>query len=290
MHIFLEQGSLGEAHKRLAAQLLTEGAPVLVKSNVGTEVETTELQNVLISFKPNFDNYFRDDVRKLEERTIHAEFLWYMTGIRNANVVAKYLPNWLKYVNHENGTVASNYGHYWLKHIPNVVSCLKSDPHSRRAVFNIYESSRFHKYLKDTPCTLTVSFNIRRNKLNMHCHMRSNDIWYGFPIDVFCNSQLHMLVYNELLKTYPTLEMGEYLHQADSLHAYLTDRSAMVKKLEAIAMSSYESKHIDGVQGKTLWDFWSESPKPFDWAMFDHFRKRADIANRFAESLSESNQ
>jgi thymidylate synthase len=284
MHIFQHTNSVTEAYHKIALSLIQEGKTVTVKSNTGDIVDTVELQNVLIEFKPEFKNYNFDTVRKLAKKTVLAEFLWYMTGIQNANVVAGHLPNWLKYTNDMHGTVESNYGYYWKKFMPNVIETLCKDPHSRRAVFNIYNANRFDLYFRDTPCTIAISFNIRDNKLNMHAHMRSNDIWYGLPIDVFCNSMLHQLTLNELHNTgkFDGLTIGTYIHQADSMHMYGNTDSKMYQNVLSMCHRAYCSDvsyetRVSLPPNITLGNFWeAEKPEIFEWLTYDSFKKHIE--------------
>ncbi len=54
----------------------------------------------------------------------------------------------------------------------------------------------------------------------MKVQMRSNDIFYGLTFDApfFAFVHQHMLLW--LKETYPTLELGTYMHFADNIHYY----------------------------------------------------------------------
>ena len=78
--------------------------------------------------------------------------------------------------------------------------------------------------IRDFPCTLTATFHIRDNKLNMTTVMRSNDIRKGLQYDLPFFTMLQRLVQLRLVTTtYPTLEMGTYSHLSQSLHIYEND-------------------------------------------------------------------
>ena len=55
----------------------------------------------------------------------------------------------------------------------------------------------------------------------MHTTMRSQDLWLGFPYDVFTFTVLH-----ELMAGWVGAELGEYRHTVDSLHLYSTNWDA----------------------------------------------------------------
>ena len=65
------------------------------------------------------------------------------------------------------------------------------------------------------PCTLGHRFYLRDGALHMHTGMRSQDLWLGFPYDVFTNTTLR-----ELLAGWLDVAIGEYHHHVDSLHLY----------------------------------------------------------------------
>lgn len=52
----------------------------------------------------------------------------------------------------------------------------------------------------------------------MTTYMRSNDLWFGFPYDVFQFTCMQILMSMEL-----ELELGTYTHIAGSLHLYERD-------------------------------------------------------------------
>ena len=86
---------------------------------------------------------------------------------------------------------------------------------TRQAVISIYDGKEISTYLKDTPCTYAVQFNILNSKLHMAVLMRSNDLWFGFCNDQYCFASLQELVADRL-----SIELGTYYHFAHNLHLY----------------------------------------------------------------------
>jgi thymidylate synthase len=107
-----------------------------------------------------------------------------------------------------------------------VVSQLAADPTTRQAVLTIWRrDDLFHD--GDKPCTLTIQFLIRNERLHMVVNMRSNDVWLGLAYDAFVFSQLHWTVLNQLnVHHLPNLLLGTYRHHAASLHLYARDLDA----------------------------------------------------------------
>ena len=61
---------------------------------------------------------------------------------------------------------------------------------------------------------------IRDNKLHWITHMRSNDIILGLRNDLYCFCKMQVTMWNQLKLFYRDLELGDYIHCADSLHIY----------------------------------------------------------------------
>lgn len=98
---------------------------------------------------------------------------------------------------------------------------LLEDPDSRRAVVTLYDPQRDHSDHRDVPCTLAYRFFLRNGRLVMHTTMRSQDLWLGFPYDVFTATLIQ-----ELLAGWLGAAVGEYHHHVDSLHLYAQNTGA----------------------------------------------------------------
>lgn len=106
------------------------------------------------------------------------------------------------------------YGHRIANNLLPLVEHLKNDKDTRQAVLSIYTND-FTVKTKDVPCTTNLFFNIRNNKLNMVTTMRSNDIIWGLPYDIFMFTNLQRIVANTL-----HIGVGKYIHIPVSLHVY----------------------------------------------------------------------
>lgn len=158
-----------------------------------------------------------NDIRKMPIRYAVGEMLWYMSGNNSLKEIQKYSKAWDR-MSDDGETVNSNYG-YCIKHkygfdqLEYVVDKLSKDVNTRQAVIHIKEAS--NKDTKDMNCTVCLQFFLRDNKLYMTTYMRSNDLWLGFPYDVFNFTALQVLLSMRL-----GVELGTYTHIAGSLHLY----------------------------------------------------------------------
>ena len=107
----------------------------------------------------------------------------------------------------------------------NVMTELLKDPDSRRAMMIINQPFDLGKAVtagsKDVPCTLALQLLIRDRRLCMSVTMRSNDVWWGMPYDVFSFTCLQEAFLYQLQGAgVPVDELGPYHHHAGSLHLY----------------------------------------------------------------------
>lgn len=272
--------SANEALAKISLDLLTDSYAVDIVSAEGEVVQTREIIDYNIRFSPYYANIPTLPSRKFPKKGACAEFLWYMSADYRVDAITKYLKNWQRFAN-EQGFVNSNYGHYWRKYLWQVIDALRYDKYSRRAIMNVFHVGNA-PFGKDTPCTLTWQFFIRDNKLDMVVNMRSNDVWYGFSIDQFCNSLFHQLVLHELQTKYIDLELGTYSHHAASMHAY-TNTVPMQKLKDAWTefndVDMLAEERISIPAGVTFSNFWTDESQTalqsvFDPEMLAYFKER----------------
>ena len=135
---------------------------------------------------------------------------------------------------------------------------LKNDKDSRQSFMRFNNNNHQYDGNKDVPCTFTMSFHIRENKLHATTYMRSNDIIKGTTYDIPSFILFQRLMLLRLREAYPDLEMGTYQHFASSLHLYSCDFELVGKRLsQQIYNNSY--------------------PFPNDW----HCIKSNDVAKCF---------
>ena len=158
-----------------------------------------------------------DGTRKMNMRYAIGELLWYMSGQNTLKSIQNITSAWDR-MSDDGETVNSNYGwcmmcKYGFNQFGYIIDLLKKNPNTRQAVIHIKEPS--NEESKDVNCTVCLQFFIRDNKLYMTTYMRSNDLWMGFPYDVFQFTNLQIMIAMIL-----GVEIGTYTHVAGSLHLY----------------------------------------------------------------------
>lgn len=181
----------------------------------------------------------RSKIRKLPMRYCIGELLWYLSGNPSLDAIRLYTSAWNR-MSDDGKIVNSNYGDR-IQNIKDEVDGLKfnqldmceellrRDPNSRQAVIHIKQARDILTHpTKDLNCTVCLQFFIREGKLYMTTYMRSNDLWMGFPNDVFQFTCMQIYLAMKL-----GIGLGTYTHIAGSLHLYERDYETSLHNIES---------------------------------------------------------
>lgn len=188
--------------------------------------------------------------RKLSTKFLGGEAYWILSGDNRVETIAQYNKNIVNYSD-DGVTFFGAYGPRILSQLDYVIDKLKSDADTRQAVLTIWRENP--PETKDVPCTVAVHFMIRDHKLNCHVYMRSNDLWLGFPYDVFNFSMLSHLVCCKLNAFVVEnggviIEPGMLYHTASSRHIYeqhFEQVEQLIKRYNLADMSMKELKSLE---------------------------------------------
>lgn len=199
-----------EAFEDLYGFIMSQG----IYTNVGTKA----VYNVGFYLLNPEQRVITTEWRKFSEKYAEREFAWYMSGDRSVENIKKYAPIWDKMHGGDN-IVNSNYGYQWMRNgqLEKCIKQLKENKDTRRAWLTIFDGKEKDDYMYDTPCTLSIGFDIKPliGTLDMCVTMRSNDLVYGFCNDQYCFTKLQKMVADEL-----GVPIGTYYHFAHDLHIY----------------------------------------------------------------------
>lgn len=165
--------------------------------------------------RPDVGGWLTNPTRKASARYAAAELLWYMSGATRIDMIRHYAPQYARFA--PDGVAQGAYGPRILAQVDHLLECL-SVAGSRQAVLAIHDRfdlARAANKGPDVPCTQSLQFLIRDGRLHLIATMRSNDLWLGFPYDVWCFTRLQCMV-----AARAGVEVGWYKHQAGSLHLY----------------------------------------------------------------------
>lgn len=183
----------------------------------------------------------KSPIRKLPMRYMVGELLWYLSGNPSLDAIRLYTSAWDR-MSDDGITVNSNYGHRiqnavdenvyrQFDQLKMVEEMLAKDPASRQAVIHIKQPRDLVNFpSKDVNCTVCLQFLIREGKLYMTTYMRSNDLWMGFPNDVFQFTAIQIYLAMKL-----GCKLGTYTHIAGSLHLYERDYQTSLENIKKMA-------------------------------------------------------
>lgn len=212
--ITLTGGSANELYVAACHAVHSSGVAVSPRGMATTEVLgahlcPTDPRRRLIDLPP---------VRVINPAFAVAEALWILSGSDDPWIF-QYNRALTRYT--DDGRLQGAYGprmRRWrdrVDQLDQVRRLLTRDPDSRQAVIQLFDPERDTRGHRDVPCTLGYRFFLRAGRLHMHTTMRSQDLWLGFPYDVFAATLLQ-----ELLAGWLGVDLGEYQHYVDSLHLY----------------------------------------------------------------------
>lgn len=156
--------------------------------------------------------------RKLGYKFMFREAWWIMDGRNTVDTITDYSKAISSFSNdgfHFDGA----YGPRVVDQIRYIVDSLAEDKDTRQAVLTIWRANP--RASKDIPCTVSIQWLIRNNKIYCIDTMRSSDIWLGWPYDCFNFTMLTgyiMLLLRE--RGINNLELGYLYLNAGSCHLY----------------------------------------------------------------------
>lgn len=196
------------------AEILAHGDPVAPRGRITKEIRGA----TIVLDRPEY-NVIGAPSRHLNYSFSVAEWLWMLLGKNDVRSIVYYNPHLAPYSD-DGLTFGGAYGPKLVEQLPYVMKCLKADPESRQAVVNIWRERPGQS--ADIPCTVAMQFFLRRDLLEMHTYMRSNDGWLGLPYDLFNFTQIQRYLACQL-----DVGAGSYRHTVGSLHLYQDDWDAV---------------------------------------------------------------
>ncbi len=191
--------------------------------------------------------------RKLNYAFQFIEACEYLSGESDPVRICFYNSNMKNFTN-EYGDFDGAYGPRIKNQLFWIYNLLLKDPMSRQAILT-FRDARDCRDSVDIPCTLSLQFLIRENKLNAIATMRSNDLLWGTPYDVFGFTFLQRALASWLKK-----DLGIYIHQVGSMHIYNETEEKLLKILKSSNENDIKNPqfNLDFSQTqKTLATFWN---------------------------------
>lgn len=121
-------------------------------------------------------------IRKLNYGFMFGEASWILSGSNDLLRIEPFMKRIGNYS--DNGrTLSGAYGPHVIKQLPYVARTIRADRSTRQGVLTIWQERP--ELSKDIPCTVSMQFMIRDDKLHTIVNMRSSDAYLGLPYDLF---------------------------------------------------------------------------------------------------------
>lgn len=234
MHIVEE--TLDDLLHEVFRNILDKGKPVSTSS----KGKNLELVGVSLQLTNPHARLSRAEMRSVLFSCL-GETLWYLASSDKLEFISYYISRYAESAEAD-GRIWGAYGPRLFKmrqkinQFDSIIALLRKKPETRQAVIQLFNAEDILEAYKDIPCTCTLQFLLRENKLHMVTSMRSNDAYMGLPHDVFAFTFLQEIIARTI-----DAELGSYHHIAGSLHIYDRDLEGAKKYLsedfqEKIAM------------------------------------------------------
>lgn len=206
---------------------------------------TTEYCGVVLRVDDACNNILVNTGRDLNYRFMVAEFLWIAFGMDDLATIAQYNKNIAQFSD-DGKVLYGSYGRRLKLQWDRIRHALKRDSYTRQAVATIFNPD-MSTNTKDTPCTISLQWLLRADKLNCIATMRSSDIWLGLPYDFYVFSQL-----TNCLAGYLGKRPGWVQMQLGSLHLYESNFAKAQECMHEWKSYTLRSGSMDGLPDPTL--------------------------------------
>ena len=156
--------------------------------------------------------------RNIGNKFRYAEAAWILSGDNKVSTIAPY-SKIIHTFSDDGIRFFGSYGPKIVDQVSYVIEALHNDTETRQAVINIWREKPPKS--KDVPCTCSLQFLIRNNKLNCIATMRSSDAWLGWVYDVFNFSCVSLYILLQLKSQHnKKYSLGKLTLTAGSQHLY----------------------------------------------------------------------
>ncbi|MDO4623026.1 MAG: thymidylate synthase [Eubacteriales bacterium] len=164
----------------------------------------------------------------------------------------------------EKGNWAYTYHQRYADQIPFIIDELKRNPSSRRAVMLVRDKAA-DLGSDDPACLQHIQYFIRENRLCCKVLFRSNDACKAAFMNAFA-----LICLQEYLAKEIGVEMGSYVHRANSFHCYEKDFALLEGYVKRICEGDEEDVTFDYEDG---WDELMEDAKEEIAAQVEQLKK-----------------
>ena len=242
--------SVNELVKRGVLDILKDGTNVNAKAGTGLQLYSV---NFILENSRNRVHNIRG-VKSI--KYLAREFLAYFNGSLYIKDGLSYASKFWERLADKSGKINSNYGYYIFYEPVNelyknqydwIINCFKLNKETRRAIININQP--LHKTnTKDFPCTISLQYFIRDNKLCSVVSSRNTDIITGLPYDMGFFSFMTELFYIDLkTNLFPELKLGYTMMRTSFVQFYYNKSTDIDLIINSTVYNEVKMPKIDNI-------------------------------------------
>lgn len=229
-----------ESFERQYAQSLKRILKDGVRKNNRTNIDTISVEHQYFHINNVADNFPRIKGKMVYPKLALKELIWMLEGRTDADWLHKYgvhyWDEWMKKNEFGDLTIGKSYGYQYrnFNHIDQLEKAIIDmliRPESRRIIINLWNLNDLSNMVLP-PCMYDYHFSLipvdkssfggTTYKMNLHAHIRSNDLFLGCPYDVmFCAWFVYVICKYLNSQSYDNEYIPNDIHYtADDYHLY----------------------------------------------------------------------
>ena len=252
-----------------APDLLFEGAMLLrtygIKQDSRNGPVVSMPRPTVVTVCNPLERVIFDPVRNANHFFHVMEFIWMMAGSRDVRWISQFNSNMLTYADEGSTINHGAYGHRWrqmfnLDQIAAVVTMLRKDPTTRRAVLGMWDPRFDLTPHNDLPCNTHIYFRYTDDEcLDMTVCNRSNDLIWGMA----GANIVHMTMLHQLICEAVGVDIGSYHVMTNNLHIYesVPEYDYYMNRMLGVDDrygTVLGDAHVDLLQGDSLHEFFRQ--------------------------------
>jgi thymidylate synthase len=170
---------------------------------------------------------FKNNTGRLDYEYADTFYRWMIEGCTDSTEILEKYPNTARFVEKPKSDLLPDnfntfYGPRILEQLPFIVKELEEKPNTRRAVISILDKDDLILLDKNEalefPCCDSATFFIRDGKLNIHLHMRSQNMGQVLKLDMYLWGRFTCELAERL-----NLQTGKFTSSVVSAHTFVKD-------------------------------------------------------------------
>ena len=176
---------------------------------------------------PSSFKFESENIGRIDYEYANSFYEWMVSGSTEVEALAEEYPRTARFLNKPKSlNLPDNFNTFYgpriVAQLPMVIKELTDNPNSRRAVISILTPQDLTLLDKDEtlefPCCDSATFSIREGRLNLHLHMRSQNMGQVLKLDMYLWGRFQCELAEKL-----NVDVGIFMSSVVSAHVFESD-------------------------------------------------------------------